>query len=277
MKRRSMGLKLLAMLGVTLGFTAVGVALAQWLASGDGEGRATAGVSQGLTLTPGTPSTLLFPGGTGDVAVTVSNPNPFPVEVASFALDGTITSDTLGCDPSNHGVTFTDQAGIWTVPGSGSLDVNLAGAVAMAADSAAACQGANFTVPLAADGGSGGGDPGLTWFQDADADGFGDPLVSQQSPTQPPDSWPLQAIVTMPTRRSTRRRRRCSPTGSTTTVTVRSTRSATVTLTATASRTMSRMRTRTAWSMRGRPIRSIPTPTMTGCSTGSTPTRSTQR
>ena len=100
--------------------------------------------------------------------------------------------------------------------------MSLLESVAMAVESAAVCQGANLTVPLAANGGSGGGGPALTWFQDAD--GFGDVLVSQESPTQPSGSAAIAGD--------------CDD---------------------------------------GRPGPSMPTATMTGCSTGSTPTPSILR
>jgi hypothetical protein len=102
-------------------------------------------------VTPATPTTLLYPGTTGDAALTVTNPNGFAVTVQSVTANGSITTTATGCSPSS--VTFTEQGGAWIVPKrqgttNGTLDILLAGAVALAADAADACQDATFTIPV---------------------------------------------------------------------------------------------------------------------------------
>jgi len=142
------------------------VAFAAWLANGTGSGYAEAGTAQELT-TSGTPTTtgVLYPGGSGDLALAINNPNPYPVTVVSVTGNGTITSNMAGCEPENHGVTFADQTELdLQVPAEGSASHVLAGAVAMDQTAADACQGATFTVPIALAGvsgwdGAGGTDP----------------------------------------------------------------------------------------------------------------------
>lgn len=126
----------------------VAVASAQWVADGSGTGRAQAGSLSGLSITPGMPVGLLFPGGSGDVAATITNTNDQAVEVTAIIGNGAVTSDDVACESVGHGVTFTDQAGTWIVPANGSLDVNLVDAVQMAADAPNECQGVTFSVPL---------------------------------------------------------------------------------------------------------------------------------
>jgi len=65
------------------------LAYAAWSVNGSGTGAASATSSLNLTLTPGSPSTALFPGANGDVATSIANPNPFPVHVTSIAIDFT--------------------------------------------------------------------------------------------------------------------------------------------------------------------------------------------
>jgi hypothetical protein len=135
--------------------TLLGIAFAAWVAGGTGQGTAKAGVAQPLTVSGGTPTNLLYPGGTGDVAATITNPNAYPVRVTGISGNGAITSDKPGCDSPSHGVTFTNQSGAWDVPGKGNLGVVLVGAVTMSTDSPDACQGASFSIPLAVVGAAG--------------------------------------------------------------------------------------------------------------------------
>ena len=134
---------------------ATGVGFAYWTRSGAGSGSGTTGTTQAVTLTPGSASNQLYPGGTSAVAVTVTNPNPGAVKVGSLSLD--TTQGTAGFAVDGHtgcGVTtlsFTTQtnggAG-WTIPASGSSVLSLANSLSMSTDAANACQGASFTVYL---------------------------------------------------------------------------------------------------------------------------------
>ncbi|MGV8967114.1 MAG: hypothetical protein ACOH2F_12630 [Cellulomonas sp.] len=96
------------------------------------------------------------------MALTVTNPNGFPVRLGSLALDaargtGKFAVDSTHSTCSVTTLSFTKQSpvGGWTIPAkvgptNGSLSIQLADALAMGLDAASACQGASFTVYLVA-------------------------------------------------------------------------------------------------------------------------------
>lgn len=148
---------------VILALLAGGAAFAYWSGSGSGAGSATAGTNVAVTLSPGAPSADLRPGGAANVLLSVANPNTSPVSIGSLALDtgqGTggfaVDGAHSGCDVSTLSFTTQTNGGAgWTVPAKvgavdGTLAITLASALAMHASSADACQGATFTVYLAA-------------------------------------------------------------------------------------------------------------------------------
>jgi hypothetical protein len=62
-----------------------------------------------------TPATL-YPGATGNVKLSISNPNPYPVTVSSSG-NGAITSDKGAACNITTGVTHGDQTGsAWSFP-----------------------------------------------------------------------------------------------------------------------------------------------------------------
>lgn len=133
-----------------------GTAYAFWSAAGTGSGAAAAGTMQPLTTSPATAASgLLYPGSTGDLRLTIANPNPFAVTVSSVVGNGPVTSDKgAACDAST-GVAFTDQTGLaLVVPPGSSQSFTLAGSVTMDNSSDDSCQGAAFTVPVALAGAS---------------------------------------------------------------------------------------------------------------------------
>ena len=133
------------------------IAYAAWTASGGGQGYAKAGTAQTLTTVDVSASTVasLYPSGTGNVLIRISNPNPYPVLVASVTGSGTITSDKgAACDAST-GVSFTNQTGLsLAVPASSAATFTLTGAAAMSNVSDNTCQGAVFTIPVTLSGAS---------------------------------------------------------------------------------------------------------------------------
>ena len=127
-----------------------GTAYAFWASTGTGSGNATARSAQPLTTTAVTVgSNLLFPGGAGDVKITINNPNPYAVTVTSVNGNGTITSDKGAACNASTGVTFTNTSGLSiVVPAGGSNTATLAGKAAMSNASDNSCQGAVFTIPV---------------------------------------------------------------------------------------------------------------------------------
>jgi hypothetical protein len=142
---------------------AASAALAHWTTTGGGSGSGTTGNTQAIALSPGTPTAPLYPGGQGDVAVKVDNPNPFRVEIGTLSLStgqGTagyqVDAGNAGCATSALSFTTQTNGGAgWFVPprvGStdGSLSLDLPNALTMSAGAANACQGATFNVYLTA-------------------------------------------------------------------------------------------------------------------------------
>jgi len=128
------------------------VTFGSWtVSSSAGSGYSKAKVASSLTLSDASASTTaqLYPGGTGDIWIKVTNPNPFTVTVTSVTGAGTITSDKgAACDAAT-GVTFTNTTGLTPAVGAGAtVTVSLAGKVAMSNASDNSCQGAVFTVPI---------------------------------------------------------------------------------------------------------------------------------
>jgi hypothetical protein len=116
-----------------------------------------------VTLGPATLTADLYPGGSADVGVTISNSGTATVHIGALALD--TTEGTLGfatdvshpdCDVSALGFTTATNGGAgWTVPGAvggtpGSESATLSNGISMSLDAAQECQGAEFTVYLSA-------------------------------------------------------------------------------------------------------------------------------
>ena len=143
--------------GIVAGMMASGIAWAAWTASGTGNGYAKATTAEALTTSDASASTTaqLYPGGSGDVKVTINNPNDYAVQVTSITGNGAITADAAHSGCTTTGVSFTDATGLTeTVAANGSSTVTLTGAASMSNDSDNACQGAVFTIPVSLSGAS---------------------------------------------------------------------------------------------------------------------------
>ena len=146
--------------GVVTAFVLAGAvrAPAFWATEGSGTGTAAAETVAAVTLTPGTPSTDLFPGRSGDVAVSITNDNTYQAFVGSLVLDtsrGTngfsISGGQPGCDPAAVSYTSQSNGGAgWFVPASSTRAVDLANAVNLSTAAASECQGATVVVYLLA-------------------------------------------------------------------------------------------------------------------------------
>jgi F0F1-type ATP synthase assembly protein I len=163
MRKRAAKRMLLTSLLVVLAVPVGGAANAYWRGSGIGGGSETTGTAVAVTLSPVTSTAALYPGGWANVALTVSNPNASPVHIGSLALDPGQGASGFAVDASHSGcatsaLSFTTQTNVgsgWTIPAkvdsvNGTLSVTLPNALGMGIDAANACQGASFTVYLAA-------------------------------------------------------------------------------------------------------------------------------
>jgi hypothetical protein len=128
------------------------VTFGSWsVSSSAGSGYSKAKLALNLTLSDASASTTaqLYPGGTGDLYVKVTNPNPFAVTVSSVTGAGTITSDKGAACDATTGVTFTNTTGLSQAVAAGAtVTFSLAGKVAMSNASDNSCQGAVFTTPI---------------------------------------------------------------------------------------------------------------------------------
>jgi hypothetical protein len=139
-----------------LSLLVAGVAAAYWHVTGAGSAAAATGTTSPLTLSPGSASAQLYPGGQASVVLTVSNPNAGGVKVGSLALDTTQGASGFAVDAAHAGcalaalsfATQTNGGAGWTVPAGSALAVTLTNALSMTASAANACQGATFTVYL---------------------------------------------------------------------------------------------------------------------------------
>jgi hypothetical protein len=138
----------LAALTITV---AGGMTLGSWAVSGSGNAYAKASTATALTIGDASASTTaqLYPGGSGDVKVMITNPNAFGVTVTSVTRTGAIASDKgAACDAST-GVTFTNQTNLTaTVAAGATQTLTLTGAASMSNASDNSCQGAVFTIPV---------------------------------------------------------------------------------------------------------------------------------
>ena len=131
---------------------AANIAFAAWTASGTGSGTATSGAGQAVSaLGPASVTDLLYPTGSANVQLTISNPNPYKVSVTQIAQNGSTASDDENCVGTT--VTMATQTTGWIVPAAsgatpGTLAVTLTDAATMSNAATDACQTANFTIPV---------------------------------------------------------------------------------------------------------------------------------
>ena len=150
------GKMILGVAAATAVLANAGAAWAYWALQGDGDAVAVAGRAVELKLQGRSDdSKQLFPGGTSNLTVTVTNQNDFPVKITSLSPgSGTVTADAQhrseGC--RNTGVVVV-QAVIdvsWQVPKNTIGVFTVANGLKMTNSSDSACQGATFTIPVRA-------------------------------------------------------------------------------------------------------------------------------
>jgi hypothetical protein len=151
----------IALGGALLVLALSAAAFGYFTASGSGSGTASVDEADPVSFEATAPTASLYPGTSADVAVKITNPNPFRVHVPSLVLDtgmGTSGFDVdgahAGCDVSALSFAPQDNAAAgWFVPGTddapAELSLDLANAVSLDTSAENECQGATFTVYLA--------------------------------------------------------------------------------------------------------------------------------
>ena len=132
-----------------------GAVWAYWHITGSQTGHAAnagAGVELNLRGRSGL-SRPLTPGGTGDLTVTVTNDNSFPIRITSVSLGpGAILADDEHRDKGcvDHGVVMVQETAAvrWNVAGNSVGAFTVPGGLRMAPDSDAACASAIFSIPV---------------------------------------------------------------------------------------------------------------------------------
>ncbi|WP_018760635.1 hypothetical protein [Arthrobacter sp. 135MFCol5.1] len=154
---RHRGIKAAALAGL-LATAGAGTAYAYWSAAGGGSGSAAAGTMQAVTvdaLVAGdNPKTALIPGGSADVVLRLTNPNPYSVQVYGVTANGPAAADAAHPGCTTTGVRFAGAAPLTPatyVAANSSALITLPGAATMDTTSLAACQGATFSVPVTAE------------------------------------------------------------------------------------------------------------------------------
>ncbi len=174
--------RLLPLTAIFLGTAVAGsgaYAVTQWVVS---LGSGSSGLAEGAkvknieitAVSSPSPSNLLYPHGTGDVVLKITNPNPFPVTITTLDVPSTSTfatgfstsglsSSVAACDASSSGsdvywhfaTAAPSTSHALTTPlvvaGTGStgdpLTVTLTGAATMGTTAASACEGQYFQMP----------------------------------------------------------------------------------------------------------------------------------
>jgi hypothetical protein len=131
-----------------------GVAISAWSTSTSGNAYSKGATASALTLSDASASTTgdLYPGGSGDLKLKVTNPNNFPVRISAVSLTsgGTITSNVSACNTGGTGVTLTNQSSLTLdlAANAPATVLTVPGAVHMSGASDNTCQGAIFTIPV---------------------------------------------------------------------------------------------------------------------------------
>lgn len=131
-----------ALAGAGLLLTAV-PAYAAWTGAASGSAQATGAAPQPIVVSAGAaPARPAFPTGTptGSVTVSLRNPNPYRVHVGRLVLDPRAGSGGFSANAAGCSLEFTPPAGGgWDVPANGATEVELDGALTMAASAPGSC------------------------------------------------------------------------------------------------------------------------------------------
>lgn len=140
-----------------------GGAFAYWTSTSTTTATTVLPDTQPISFSPGVPTAELSPGSNAGVAIVAHNPNSFFIHISAMVLDDDEGSEPFAVDTPHaacgiSALIFTrqDNGGSgWDVPAKvgstdGVLALDMSSAITMGDDAADACQGAAFTVHLAA-------------------------------------------------------------------------------------------------------------------------------
>jgi len=143
--------------GLSVGVAvASSIAFATWTTDGSGTASDQALTAQAVTLDAvATPTADLYPGGQGAAQFTVTNPNPYPVQLTSISFTTVTSGNEANCPATNLTVAATIDlsASPISVPANGQSGTeSVPGAFTLSASAPDGCQGVVFTVDATATG-----------------------------------------------------------------------------------------------------------------------------
>lgn len=137
-----------AAIGVACGTVlAAGVAFAAWTSTGTGNGTGSAREAVDSVIATVTPAALLYPGIDSSLIVSITNPNPYPVQVTSIEASSSMLT-AGGCAAGTVYTDLKDDTEAATIAPSGIQNYTLR--VRMLGDAQDVCQGEAFVIPLTA-------------------------------------------------------------------------------------------------------------------------------
>lgn len=139
-----------AMAALVIGLSG-GAAFAYFTSSGSGIGVTSIGSPSAVTVeaATGTVSNQLQPGGSGDLLMTIDNPNSYSLKLISVSQNGSVASSGgNSCTGATSGVTVPTHSGLAISIPSGTNTIVVRNGVSMSSSSASGCQGASFQVPV---------------------------------------------------------------------------------------------------------------------------------
>lgn len=126
-----------------------GAAYALWSVGARGTGRAQASVAVAAIVSPANGDPDLYPGYTeGDLALTIANPNAYPITFTDMTAGAIISSDEANC-PGETWITVEDASGLdlYAPPGDSEI-LMIDDVVAMDADAPNGCQNVSFDITV---------------------------------------------------------------------------------------------------------------------------------
>lgn len=131
---------------------ASGTAYAHFTSTASASGSVSVRGAERVTVTAIAGTTDLEPGSASGLSLEIANPNPYTVTITGIAEVGAAAtvavSGAAGCAGTNAGVSVPTASTLDVPVAPGTSWVTLPTAVVMADDSADACQGATFHVPV---------------------------------------------------------------------------------------------------------------------------------
>lgn len=123
-----------------------GAGYAAWSATATGSSESRSLTAVTATVTVSTGSADLYPGVSGDVHFTITNPNDYPVVFTSADLGTVVSDDETACPAGN--VTVHDKTGLLlpVAAGATTAPLFLADAVTLSSTALDGCQGRTFVV-----------------------------------------------------------------------------------------------------------------------------------